>query len=173
MKEHNTPEPNDESELEKKLYSAEDMPAAEDISLYMPKGSRVVKGMLERMRTYWNTIKPRNVPEAVAAVVMPAPYHLWKLPVEVHEKLNDILGVAAGIATVAQPEVGLATGIAYGISQVIYGLKTGSGKHTGSGLMGIVEHVKKLDLEEHKPLIDKIEGIIHNYFHNFNPAYAT
>jgi hypothetical protein len=162
----------DESELEKKLYSIEDMPAPEETTLYMPKGGRAVRGLMEKVKGYWNEMKPSNVQEAVASVVMPTPYYLWKMPAELHKTMNDILGVATGIAAEINPEVGVAIGLTYGISQVIYGLKTGSGKHTGAGLVGIAEHIKKIGKDENKQLIAKIDEVLQTYFHGFKPSYA-
>jgi len=162
----------DESELERKLYSLEDMPPEEETQLYMSKGGKAVQDLIGKVKDYWNQIKPNNVQEAVAYLTMPAPYYLWKMPVEVHRRVNDILDIATGIAAAVNPEMGLGLGISHSVSQVIYGLKTGSGKHTGSGLVGIVEHVKKLGSDEHKSTIEKIEQVIEGYFNNFKPAYA-
>jgi hypothetical protein len=166
-------EAGDESELEKKLYSIEDMPSPEESKLYMQNGGSAMKGLMEKVKGYWNQMKPNNVQEAVASVVIPTPYYLWKLPPDVHKTMNDILGAATDIAAKVNPEVGIATGLAYGISQVIYGLKTGSGKHTGAGLVGIAEHIKRAGSDEHQPILEKIEEVIQNYFHGFKPSYAT
>lgn len=148
------------------------MPSAEESQLYMIADGKESRRFLDLAKEYWNQIKPQNVGEAIASVLLPTPYQIWKLPPEVHKKMNDILGVAADIAFAAGPEAEAAVGLAYGISQAIYGFKTQSGKHAGAGLVGIAEGIKRLGNEEHKPLLETIESVLRNYFHNPPPAYA-
>ncbi|MBM3234110.1 hypothetical protein FJZ19_03375 [Candidatus Pacearchaeota archaeon] len=140
-----------QGELEKdiKLYTPDDLP--EETHLYMPPQEER-EGFLDSVKDYWDEIKPKDAfgyAKYAALSTMPAAmsaYMLWKLPPRLHEDMNYVLSSATGIsAAIGQEEVALATGIAYAVSQAVYGIKIKSGHHVLSGLQGIVTGMKKVD----------------------------
>jgi len=146
-----------EGELEKdiKLYTPEDMP--KETHLYMPPQEEREK-FLDSVQDYWEEIKPRSAfdyAKYAALSTMPGAmsvYMLWKMPPRLHEDMNYVLSSATGIsAALGQEEVALATGIAYAVSQAVYGIKIKSGHHVLSGLQGIVTGMKKVDKSSMNP----------------------
>jgi hypothetical protein len=131
-----------EGELEKdiKLYTPEDMP--KETHLYMPPQEEREK-FLDSVQDYWEEIKPRSAfdyAKYAALSTMPGAmsvYMLWKMPPRLHEDMNYVLSSA--------------TGIAYAVSQAVYGIKIKSGHHVLSGLQGIVTGMKKVDKSSMNP----------------------
>jgi len=158
--------------VEDKLYTIDDLPDQEQHELYMPNKHKEHKKLWEKMEDFSDKQRPKNWKDWTTMVVFPHGYTLWKLPPKVHHYVNKVLGYATEALAPIQPEAALGTGIAYGISQVVYGIKTKSGKHVGSGIGGLVENLKKADIKELKPFLKKAEDIIGQYFHNFNEAKA-
>jgi hypothetical protein len=146
-----------EGELEKdiKLYTPEDLP--KETHLYMPPQEER-EGFLDSVRDYWEAIKPINAfdyAKYAALSTMPAAmsaYMLWKMPPRLHEDMNYMLSAATGVSAVlGQEEIAVATGIAYAVSQAVYGIKIKSGHHVLSGLQGIVTGMKKVDKSSMNP----------------------
>jgi hypothetical protein len=132
-----------EKELE--LLTTEDIPKNPQ-KLNIPQISEEEHyDFMQKVGKYWEYARPKSVLDYVARIVVPG-YSLWILPNEMHEYLNKALFYATKISGVAgQEEIALGTGIAYAVSQTIYGLKNKSGKHVMSGLVGIIFQSKKLD----------------------------
>lgn len=143
--------PVEENKLEKevKLYSVSEIPEEKPRDIYMPQEERK-RDFLDRVKNYWAESKPKSAFDYSKYLAKTNPalsgpiqiYELWKLPIDAHEDLNYILSRAYELSAV-HPEARLATGVAYAISQTIYGIKTKSGKHILSGLQGIVTHFDK------------------------------
>ncbi len=130
-----------------------DLDSIKEISLYMPDKDKQkylvgkVQKILEDYKHIIEEYRPKTVKDFVAqATLGPAGYVLWKLPPDVHKKVNELLKYATAISTKAKPEISMALGITYFISQVLYGLKTKSGKHVVSGLAGIGHSAKKMKI---------------------------
>jgi hypothetical protein len=124
--------------------------------------------LITYLEDYWNAMKPHSMREAqLMALSFPTaqiPYYLWKLPPEMHQYLNTALGYATSILARTQPEAALATGVFYGLSQAIYGIKTKSGKDLVSGLVGLLTHLKKVP--EAKEFSRKAMQWMKDYFSN-------
>jgi hypothetical protein len=130
-----------------------DLDSIKEISLYMPDKKQQkylvgkVRKILEDYKHIVEEYRPKTVKEFVLqAALGPQGYLLWKLPPDVHKKVNELLKYASGISAKFQPEVGMAVGLGYFISQVMYGIKTKSGKHLISGLTGIGHSAKKMKI---------------------------
>jgi hypothetical protein len=122
--------------------------------------------LIESLEEYWEAMKPKTVRDVqVMALPFPSlqiPYYLWKLPPEMHRYLNTALECATSVLARKDPEAALATGVFYGLSQAMYGIKTKSGKHLMSGLVGILTHLKKLP--ETKEFSKRAMQSLKNYF---------
>jgi hypothetical protein len=139
----------------KEIKSEEyDLDSIKEVSLYMPEKERQkylvdkVKTILDKYTHIIERYRPKTVKDFVASATLgPAGYTLWKLPPDIHKKVNELLKYAAAISSKTKPEVGAALGITYFISQAMYGIKTKSGKHVISGLTGIGHSAKKLKIK--------------------------
>lgn len=124
--------------------------------------------LLEQSRDYWKNLKPKSAKEAAAAIVSPGVYSLWKLPPELHEYVNTTLKYATEILAETQPEAAVATGIVYGISEIMYGIKTGSGKRLISGLAGTLHHMENSNHEEAREFSRNTFSSLRDYFATFS-----
>ncbi len=130
--------------------------------VYMPNHPSLVKDLED----YWEAMKPQSLRGAqLMALPFPSfqiPYYLWKLPPHIHEYFNSALKYATSVLSRTDPEAALATGVFYGISQAIYGIKTRSGKHLMSGLVRILTNLK--EHPDTKEFSKKILDSLKDYF---------
>lgn len=126
------------------------------------------KTFFGKMRNFWDIYRPRNAIDAINLGMSPAAYYLAKLPPPIHKTLNDILKYSTQIITGINPEVGAATGITYGLSEILYGLKTQSGKRLLSGLVGSLTHMKKIP--EFSEFARRAEEILDAHIPQFKAA---
>jgi hypothetical protein len=155
---------------ERKLYTKEDLPEGE-ISLYMPNKHEKNESLWQKLKEHnKNLKKPESIGEAIAMVVFPGPYSIWKMPPKVHHYFSKALEYAAELST-ATP-IGPGLYIANAIDRVIYGAKTKSGKQVASGLEGIAAGLEQTDVEDVKPFAKKLREVIGSYFHKFDEVKA-
>lgn len=129
------------------------------------------KDFFGKIKNFWDIYKPRSAVDVVNFTMSPPAYYLWKLPEPIHRTLNDVLGYSTHILTELNPELGVATGITYGLSETIYGLKTKSGKRMLSGLIGSLTHMKQLGDEKIKDFAERTLEKLEQYFgKEFQPA---
>lgn len=115
----------------------------DSVEVYAPERAEYRTGILDKAREYWKALEPKGAIERIYRLTSPGSYFLWKLPPELHEKLNDVLSYSLPIIARAGP-AGIAAGLTYAVSEMMYGLKTKSLKRVVSGLVGAVTHIKKL-----------------------------
>ena len=139
LEKRNREVPKSKLEEDIKLYRTHELPVPAQIPIYLPHPD-YREGFLKTVRGYWAEVKPKSAFEYAAYAANPSAYLLWKMPKETHAKLNTLLGTLAPLSEALGPEAVVGVGIAYAISQVIYGLKTRSGKHLLSGLEGVVKN---------------------------------
>lgn len=168
--------------LEKKVKALmKDLPDLSEQTLYLPNGTNPEnKKIWDKIYEYNKSMEPKDLKEKISQVAFPSAYYMWKMPIEMHEYVNKVLEYATKILRFVQPELGVATGITYSISQAVYGIKTNSGKHTASGLKNLVYNMRnvpkntltKAGLEKIDGLLDTVDDLIGKYFHKFNPKHA-
>ena len=176
MEEETSKEKRKETDLEKRLYTIEDLPEQKEHVLYMPDATKEEnRGLWEKVKDYAEQMKPKDFRDwmYLSNPTFHPAYVIWKLPSEMHEYLNKLLKYATEISAVVAPEATPELGLAYGVSQVVYGIKTRSGKHTGAGLTRLVSDLKKVSKNEKlNKFLQTAEEIIEKYFHKFNPKHA-
>ncbi len=126
--------------LEKLLRDVEGIQELEEHELYMPE-----------KENFWNRIKdsyrnylPKNPCELVSAMTSPSGYYVWKMPISAHKRLNKLLSYSTNLLVRREAEEpALATGIAYGLSSIVYGIKKKSGKHTAAGIFHTLHHLEQ------------------------------
>lgn len=154
-----------------RLYTLDDLNEDDGKELYMPHGDEAQEHY-GKIRKAYETLKPRSAFDFAFALAPGSSilYTLYKLKPETHKKVNHVLKNVCEFSTVLGPEAPAVTGLMYGVSQVIYGMKTKSGKHVGAGISGIAHHLENeenLDPKLKKTLKHAKE--LSDYFYNFNP----
>lgn len=119
---------------------------------------------INSFQKYWEEMKPRSAVQTIYALSNPGIYTLWKLPTHLHDSFNKTLSYATYILSRTQPEAAIATGLFYGVSEAIYGIKTKSGKHFMSGLVGLLTHMKNLPEEKIRNFSEKTLNYLKQYF---------
>jgi len=108
--------------------------------LYFPEK----ENFWDKIKNSYNNYIPQNPYEIASAIIFPSGYYLNKMPLPVHRRFNKILKYSTKIlAEYGAEEPALAVGIAYGLSSIIYGIKSKSGKHTTAGIFHILNHLEK------------------------------
>lgn len=126
--------------LEKLLEEIGDLTKMDRHELYMPENEDV----WEKTKTSYRDYIPKNPYELVSAMSSPSGYYLWKMPLPAHRRLNKLLNYSTKLlARYGDEGHALATGITYGLSSIVYGLKKRSGKHTTAGIFHTLHHLEK------------------------------
>mgnify|MGYP001559584807 CR=1 FL=1 len=128
--------------------------------VYLPKNG----SFFEKCRNYWESMHPKSALEYSYAISSPAGYILWRMPPEMHETLNKVLSYSSLALSRLHPIAGLASGIVYGLSEIVYGIKTRSGKSLVSGLVGSLTHLKKIGEPKLTEFADHALSSLKEYF---------
>lgn len=140
----------------------------EETHLYMPDHNSLEekhRNLVDYAEECWDKMQPHSASQAVASIaVNPGIYMLWKLPAEMHDYLDKTLGYATYVLARTAPEAALATGLTYGISEVMLAMKEQSGKRLVSGLIGLLTHLKKAPNQKFQNFSNNIMASLKNYF---------
>lgn len=137
-----------------------------EAEIYTPK----YQYFLEKTKTYWENLHPKTALERTYAMASPGLYALWKLPDGLHEDLNQALGYTTLLLSRAGPLAAISSGAVYGVSELVYGIKTKSGKRFLSGLVGLLTHLRKIP--EARAFSERAMSSLKGHFDTFQRSAA-
>jgi len=148
-------------DLENRLSAIKDRPR----ELYMPKKPSFTEDLSELKER----LKSRDWKGFAAGVgVGPTGYLTWVLPMRWHKKLNKALDALVYVASKAKSGLYIPAKFFSGVSKLLYGLKSKSGKYVVQGATETLEHAKNIDHPHVRKGAKKLREIL-KYFIKFRP----